>query len=86
MDELSEEQQLTVARARKVQQFLSQSFHVAEKFTGNPGAYVRVSDTVRSFAEIVDGKCDDIPEQYFRYAGTIDDVRERANKDKQAKG
>jgi len=86
MDELSEEQQLTVARARKVQQFLSQSFHVAEKFTGNPGAYVRVSDTVRSFAEIVDGKCDDIPEQYFRYAGTIDDVRARANKDKQAKG
>ena len=86
MDELSEEQQLTVARARKVQQFLSQSFHVAEKFTGNPGAYVRVSDTVRSFAEIVDGKCDDIPEQYFRYAGTIDDVRARADKDKQAKG
>jgi len=78
MDELSEEQQLTVARARKVQQFLSQSFHVAEKFTGNPGAYVRVEDTVRSFAAIVDGECDDIPEQAFRYAGNIDDVRARA--------
>ena len=80
MDELSEEQQLVVARARKVQQFLSQSFHVAEKFTGNPGAYVRVEDTVRSFAAIVDGECDDIPEQAFRYAGTIDDVRARAAK------
>lgn len=80
MDELSEEQQLTVARARKVQQFLSQSFHVAEKFTGNPGTYVRVDDTVRSFAAIVDGECDDIPEQAFRYAGNIDDVRARAAK------
>ena len=77
MDELSEEQQLIVARARKVQQFLSQSFHVAEKFTGNPGSYVRVEDTVRSFAAIVDGECDDIPEQAFRYAGNIDDVRAR---------
>ena len=80
MDELTEEQQATVNRARKVQQFLSQSFHVAEKFTGNPGSYVRVEDTVRSFAAIVDGECDDIPEQAFRYAGTIDDVRERAAK------
>ena len=78
MDELTEEQQKTVSRARKVQQFLSQSFHVAEKFTGNPGCYVRVEDTVRSFAAIVDGECDDIPEQAFRYAGTIDDVRARA--------
>ncbi len=78
MDELSEDQQLVVSRARKVQQFLSQSFHVAEKFTGNPGAYVRVEDTVRSFAAIVDGECDDLPEQAFRYASTIDDVRERA--------
>lgn len=78
MDELSEEQQKTVARARKIQQFLSQSFHVAEKFSGNPGVYVTVEDTVRSFAEIIDGHCDDIPEQAFRYAGTIDDVRERA--------
>jgi F-type H+-transporting ATPase subunit beta len=78
MDELTEEQQKTVNRARKVQQFLSQSFHVAEKFTGNPGVYCRVEDTVRSFAEIVDGKCDDIPEQAFRYASDIDDVRRRA--------
>ena len=80
MDELSEEQRFTVNRARKIQQFLSQSFHVAEKFTGNPGVYVRVEDTVRSFAEIVDGKADDLPEQAFRYASTIEDVRERARK------
>ena len=80
MDELSEEQVLIVERARKIQQFLSQSFHVAEKFTGNPGTYVRVEDTVRSFAAIIDGECDDIPEQAFRFAGTIDDVRERARK------
>ena len=80
MDELSEEQRVTVNRARKIQQFLSQSFHVAEKFTGNPGVYVRVEDTVRSFAEIVDGKADDLPEQAFRYASTIEDVRERARK------
>ena len=78
MDELSQEQRLTVTRARKVQQFLSQSFHVAEQFTGNPGVYIKIEDTVRSFAEIVDGKCDDIPEQCFRYASTIEDVRERA--------
>ena len=77
MDELSEEQRLTVSRARKCQQFLSQSFHVAEKFTGNPGVYVHIEDTVRSFAAIVDGEADDLPEQAFRYAGTIDDVRNR---------
>ena len=80
MDELSEEQRLTVNRARKIQQFLSQSFHVAEKFTGNPGCYCTIQDTVRSFADIIDGKCDDLPEQAFRYASTIDDVRERAAK------
>ena len=78
MDELTEEQQRTVSRARKVQQFLSQSFHVAEKFTGNPGVYCHVEDTVRSFAAIVDGECDDIPEQAFRYASDIEDVRRRA--------
>ena len=78
MDELSDDQRLTVSRARKCQQFLSQSFHVAEKFTGNPGVYVRVADTVRSFAAIVDGEVDDLPEQAFRYAGTIDDVKKRA--------
>ena len=79
MDELSEEQQLVVSRARKIQQFLSQSFHVAEKFTGNPGVYCSVEDTVRSFAAIIDGQCDDIPEQAFRFAGSIDDVRRRAS-------
>ncbi|MBQ3338714.1 MAG: F0F1 ATP synthase subunit beta [Atopobiaceae bacterium] len=78
MDELTEEQQRTVSRARKVKQFLSQSFHVAEKFTGNPGVYCRVEDTVRSFAAIVDGECDEIPEQAFRYASDIEDVRRRA--------
>lgn len=78
MDELSEEQQNIVSRARKIQQFLSQAFHVAEKFTGNPGDYCTIQDTVRSFAEIVDGKCDDLPEQAFRFAGTIEDVRARA--------
>lgn len=80
MDELDETQRLTVSRARKVQQFLSQSFHVAEKFTGNPGTYIRVEDTVRSFAAIIDGECDDIPEQAFRYASDIEDVRARAEK------
>ncbi|MBF0600042.1 F0F1 ATP synthase subunit beta [Atopobiaceae bacterium FL090493] len=80
MDELSEDQRKIVQRARKIQQFLSQSFHVAEQFTGNPGTYVHVADTVRSFAAIVDGDCDDIPEQCFRYAGTIDEVRKRYEK------
>jgi len=78
MDELSEEDKLTVSRARKIEQFLSQSFHVAEQFTGNPGVYVKLEDTIRSFAEIVDGKHDDLPEQAFRYVSTIDDVIERA--------
>ncbi|MGI6231071.1 MAG: F0F1 ATP synthase subunit beta [Tractidigestivibacter sp.] len=78
MDELSEEQQLTVSRARKIQQFLSQNFHVAQKFTGNPGVYCTVEETVRSFGEIIDGKCDDLPEQAFRFAAGIDDVRRRA--------
>ena len=74
MDELSEEQKLTVNRARKIQKFLGQPFHVAEVFTGNPGKYVRVEDTVRSFGEILDGKCDHIPEQCFVYKGAIEDV------------
>ncbi len=76
MDELSEEQKLTVNRARKIQKFLGQPFHVAEVFTGNPGKYVKVEDTVRSFAEILDGKCDHIPEQCFVYKGAIEDVYE----------
>ena len=74
MDELSEEQKLTVNRARKIQKFLGQPFHVAEVFTGNPGKYVKIEDTVRSFAEILDGKCDHIPEQCFVYKGAIEDV------------
>ncbi|MDR1016601.1 MAG: F0F1 ATP synthase subunit beta [Coriobacteriales bacterium] len=74
MDELSEEQKQIVNRARKIQQFLGQPFHVAEVFTGNPGVYVKLEDTVRSFAAIVDGKCDEIPEQCFRYKGAIEDV------------
>jgi len=75
MDELSEDDKLTVQRARKIQKFLSQPFFVAETFTGTPGKYVEVKDTVRSFKEIVDGKCDDIPEQLFYMQGGLDDVR-----------
>jgi F-type H+-transporting ATPase subunit beta len=78
MDELSEEDKLAVARARKLEQFLSQSFHVAEQFTGNPGVYVKLEDTIKGFGEVVDGKHDDVPEQAFRYAGTIEDVLARA--------
>ncbi|MBR3258637.1 MAG: F0F1 ATP synthase subunit beta [Eggerthellaceae bacterium] len=74
MDELSEDQKLTVNRARKIQKFLGQPFHVAEVFTGNPGKYVKIADTVRSFKEILDGKCDHIPEQCFVYKGAIEDV------------
>ncbi|HBT96010.1 MAG TPA: F0F1 ATP synthase subunit beta [Coriobacteriia bacterium] len=84
MDELSEDQKLTVSRARKIQQFLGQPFHVAEVFTGNPGKYVKLEDTVRSFAAIIDGKCDDIPEQAFRYKGAIEEVYEAAEKLKSA--
>ncbi len=78
MDELSEEDKLTVARARKIRNFLSQPFFVAEKFSGYKGAYVKVEDTIRSFKAIVDGECDNIPEQYFLFASTIDEVRNRA--------
>ena len=74
MDELSEDQKLTVNRARKIQKFLGQPFHVAEVFTGTPGVYVSIEDTVRSFAEILDGKCDHIPEQCFQNKGPIEDV------------
>ncbi len=78
IDELSEEDKLTVNRARKVQRFLSQPFHVAEVFTGAPGKYVKVEDTVRSFKEIIEGKHDDIPEQAFYMKGTIEEVLEAA--------
>ena len=74
MDELSEEQKLTVNRARKAQQFFGQCFHVAEQFTGLPGKYVKLEDTIRSFAAILDGECDEIPEQCFRMKGSIEDV------------
>jgi len=80
MDELSEDDKLTVARARKIQRFLSQPFFVATQFTGIEGKYVPLSETIRGFKEILDGKHDDIPEQYFLNAGTIDEVVERASK------
>ncbi len=78
MDELSEEDKLTVNRARKVQRFLSQSFSVAEQFTGIPGKYVPLKETLRGFKMIIDGECDQIPESCFLMAGTIDDVFEKA--------
>ena len=78
MDELSEEDRLTVARARKIERFFSQPFTVAEQFTGRPGVYVRLEDTIRSFKEILEGGCDELPEQAFFMAGTIEDVRENA--------
>jgi F-type H+-transporting ATPase subunit beta len=84
IDELSDDDKLTVARARKVQKFLSQPFHVAEQFTGIPGRYVKVADTVRSFKEIIEGKHDDVPEQAFYMRGSIEDVLEAAEKMKQA--
>ncbi|MDX1969362.1 MAG: F0F1 ATP synthase subunit beta [Planctomycetaceae bacterium] len=80
IDELSEEDKLTVARARKIQRFLSQPFHVAEQFTGIPGKLVPVAETIRGFREIVDGKHDDIPEQAFYLKGSIDEVVEAAKK------
>jgi F-type H+/Na+-transporting ATPase subunit beta len=86
MDELSEDDKLTVARARKIQKFLSQPFFVAETFTGTPGKYVEIKDTVRSFKEIIDGKCDDLPEQAFYMQGGIDDVRARAEQMKKDAG
>ena len=80
IDELSEDQKLTVARARKIQKFLSQPFHVAEQFTGLQGRYVKIQDTVRSFKEILEGKHDEIPEQAFYMKGDIDEVLEHAHK------
>ncbi len=77
MDELSEEDKITVNRARKVQRFLSQPFHVAEQFTGYQGKYVPLKETIRSFKEIIEGKHDAIPESYFLYAGSIDEVVEK---------
>jgi F-type H+-transporting ATPase subunit beta len=85
IDELSDEDKLTVARARKIQLFLSQPFHVAEQFTGVAGKYVKLADTVRSFKEVVEGKHDDIPEQAFYMQGAIEDVLERSEQLKKAK-
>ncbi len=80
MDELSDEDKLIVSRARKVQQFLGQPFHVAEVFTGTPGKYVRLDDTIRGFREILDGKHDEVPEQAFRLVGGIEEALEAAEK------
>jgi F-type H+-transporting ATPase subunit beta len=80
IDELSEEDKITVSRARKIQKFLSQPFFVAEQFTGLEGKYVKLEDTVKGFGEIVEGKHDDVPEQAFYMVGTIDEVVERATK------
>ena len=84
IDELSEEQKLTVARARKIQKFLSQPFHVAEQFTGFKGKYVKIADTVRGFREIIEGKHDDVPEQAFYMKGGIEEVLEASEKLKAA--
>jgi F-type H+/Na+-transporting ATPase subunit beta len=78
IDELSEEDKVTVSRARKAQQFFSQNFYVAEQFTGNPGVYVPVKDTVEGFKALIDGELDDLPEQAFSYAGDVDDVHRKA--------
>jgi F-type H+-transporting ATPase subunit beta len=78
MDELSEDDRLTVSRARKLQRFLSQPFHVAEQFTGTPGVYVRLEDTIRGFREILEGKHDELPEQAFYMVGTIEAAVEKA--------
>jgi len=80
MDELSDEDKLTVARARRIQNFLSQNFHVAEQFTGQPGSYVPVKETVKGFKEILEGKYDHLPEDAFRLVGRIEDVIEKAKK------
>jgi F-type H+-transporting ATPase subunit beta len=84
IDELSDEDKLTVARARKIQQFLSQPFHVAEQFTGIAGKYVKLADTVRGFREIAEGKHDDVPEQAFYMQGTIEEALQRAEELKKA--
>jgi F-type H+-transporting ATPase subunit beta len=84
IDELSEEDKVIVSRARKIQRFLSQPFHVAEQFTGIKGKYVKIADTIRGFKEVVEGKHDDVPEQAFLLQGTIEDVLERSEQMKSA--
>ncbi len=80
MDELSDEEKVIVARARRVQFFLSQNFNVAERFTGQPGSYVPVEETVKGFKQILEGKYDDYPEDAFRSVGRIEEVVEKAKK------
>jgi F-type H+-transporting ATPase subunit beta len=80
IEELSDDDKRTVARARKIEKFLSQPMFVAAQFTGLEGKYVKIEDTVRSFREIIEGKYDDIPEQAFYMVGTIDEVHEKAEK------
>jgi F-type H+-transporting ATPase subunit beta len=80
MDELSEEDKLVVARARKIQRFLSQPFHVAEVFTGSPGKFVELEDTIKGFRAIVDGKYDHLPEAAFYMVGSIEEAEEKARK------
>ena len=81
MDELSDEDKLTVSRARKIQRFLSQSFSVAEQFTGIPGKYVPLKETIGGFKEIIEGKHDDLPESAFLFVGTIEEAVEKAKKE-----
>ena len=78
MDELAEEDKTTVYRARKISKFMSQPFFVAEQFTGNPGKYVEIEDTLEGFRQLVDGEVDHLPEQAFMYVGTIEEAKERA--------
>ena len=80
MDELSDDDKLLVGRARKIQRFLSQPFDVSEKFTGIPGSYVPLSETIRGFKEIIEGKHDSLPESAFLFVGTIDEAVEKAKK------
>jgi F-type H+-transporting ATPase subunit beta len=80
MEELSEDDKLTVARARKIQRFLSQPFFVAEAFTGRSGKYVKLEDTLYGFEQIISGNCDDMPEQAFYMVGTLDEARAMARK------
>ena len=80
MDELSEEDKLTVARARRIQRFLSQPFHVAEVFTGTPGVFVKLEDTIKGFKGIVAGEHDDLPESAFYMVGTIEEAIEKGRK------
>jgi F-type H+-transporting ATPase subunit beta len=80
IEELSDDDKLTVARARKIQRFLTQPFFVAEAFTGTPGRYVKLEDTVEGFSQIIEGKCDELPESAFYMVGTIDEAFEKAEK------